>query len=206
MKRHATKKHIKTFGLFLGLVALGLVGVKGVCAEKKVTEEVDVKFTFNSTLSMTVSGESMLIGEVTPGNTGESDELTVKVETNSTSGYYLAATAGSADKQYTDLKHEEKESVFKSMDVSAGVSDLKEAEDSSWGFRYAIGADADLSSSKYNGLPLDASDEGQTGSRLVDAENSDGDNTVKCNIGVKAGPGMEAGTYTNVINFYAVAK
>lgn len=199
MIRHTNKK-TKLFGVLFGLAVLGLtIGAANVSAEgKTATEEVPVQFTFNSTLNLTVSEDNMTISQLAPGLTAESNTVTLTVDTNNASGFYLSATAGGENTDLTSSNG----SKFTSM---AAESDLSSAANQTWGFAYAVGS-ADLAASKYNGLPLDGKDQGATGKKLINANNPSADKTVKCKIGAKAGPATAAGTYTNVVNFYLVAQ
>ena len=97
MKCHTTKKQTWIFGILFVFTAVvfSAVGARLVNAEGKTqTQEVDVKFTFNSVLNLTIDKQKVVITDLMPGNAKESDTAKLTIETNSPSGYYLSATAG----------------------------------------------------------------------------------------------------------------
>ena len=54
----------------------------------------EVKFTFNPTLSINISSSDLVIDNLTPGTTGDSNIINVSVATNASHGYTLSATVG----------------------------------------------------------------------------------------------------------------
>ena len=207
MNRHTTKKQTWVFGiLFVFTAALfGITGAKLVNAEgKTATEDVDVKFTFNSMLKLDMDKEGITISELLPGNAKESDEVKLTITTNAEGGYYLSATAGTKGGD-ANLNNENGDK-FTMMAPDADKATINDADDSTWGFAYVKGAGGDLSKSHFNGLSLDADDSGATGVKLIDANSNTDEKVVKFKIGAKAGLTTTYGTYTNQLNFYAVTK
>ena len=206
MKCHTTKKQTWIFGILFVFTAVvfSAVGARLVNAEGKTqTQEVDVKFTFNSVLNLTIDKQGVVITDLMPGNAKESDTAKLTIETNSPSGYYLSATVGQKDGK-TDLTGAS--GKFTMMATNANIANISDAAASTWGFAYAKGESGDLSKSAFNGLGLDAGDNGATGTKLIDAASNDADKVVKFKVGAKAGPTTPAGTYSNQLNFYAVTK
>lgn len=208
------KRHTKTKNGIFGLIAFGLMLVLGVTAVHPTwavmtkTQDVDVQFTFNSTISLTVDQQKMTIESMNSGMASDSSEILLTVDTNNASGYYVSATAGTQETS-TDLENEDEElSAFKFTIL--GVEDSKqtaeEMDDNTWGIACAPGAETDLNSQPYFGLPQDGKDNGATGKQILTAQDWKGEKKVKCRFGVKASPTMAAGTYKNVVNFYAVAN
>ena len=206
MKRH-TNKNIKSFGLGLIVLALLAVGAVSFClpswAAETKKQEVDVKFTFNPTISLTVSEETIEISGLSAGTAGESKPVTVSVATNNANGYYLSATAGTKEGN-TDLVSKAGNGKFTHLDSSAS-SELTAMKDNTWGVAYAESG-SDIAASKFKGLPLDGADNGATGTRLLEASSAADNKSVQVKVGAKAGATLPAGTYTNKINFYAVSK
>lgn len=202
MKRH-TNKHITLFGLIISvLTVFGVAGASSVNAETTKTEEVELQFTLNPTLNLTVSSQEMKISDLMPGNAKDSNEITVTVTSNVVGGYYLAATAGTSS---TDTKLKSGASAIESLDTTANLNNMTEAGSNTWGFRYAVGESA-LTNSKYNGLPKDGGDNGATGTKLTTTQDPAKTETVKCQVGVKVDSTLPPGTYQNVVNFYAVSN
>lgn len=207
MKRHTNKQKKLLSVVVLGLVALGLAGVGKVRAAETKTSNVDVKFTVNSTMNVTIDKETMTVSELMPGTSGESDVATVTVKSNAVGGYYLSATAGTHETD-TSLKQDAAgvEKSIESIDTKADLENLSGQTGNKWGFRFTTGDEAGLTSMHYNGLPQDGNDGGKTGTQLVNVTSPTPDQKVKCQVGVKVDSDLPAGTYKNVVNFYVVAN
>ena len=204
MKRHANKK-IKFFSILLGFVAMGgLIGIHDTDAIDK-TEDVNVKFTFNSTLKLDIDQNSITISDLMPGTAKESNGVKLTISTNNSGGYYLSATAGKKSTN-TNLNRNGGGGAFQNMETTANFSSISAAKDNTWGFAFVTGANGDLSKGTYFGLPQDGEDNGQTGKRLITATDQNGEKVVKFKIGAKANMAMPAGTYSNEIHFYAVTN
>ncbi len=182
----------------------------------KATAEADVQFTFNSTITLTINGKSegvdgITIGSLLPGATGESDPVTVKVDTNNATGYKLTATAGTKSTN-TDLSGGGLTFKFTMLTCEQdncsdeNGQELSAMSDDTWGVAFVEG-EGSFGTTKYTGLPQDQDDQGATGKELLskDAPSAEG-NSVQVKVGAKAGATMQPGTYTNVINFYATAN
>lgn len=198
MKRH-TNKHREIFGLIVAAVAalgLGVLAQQMVWADDTQTSEVNVQFTFGSVLSLTADKETISIEGLAPGTSKESDPVTVTVDTNNTSGFYVSATAGTSSTN-TDLVGDG-EAKFTHLGTEETKSKLEDLADNTWGISYQ--------NDEYTGLPQDGNDQGETGKKILDVSTWNGAKTVKVKVGAKAGATLPAGTYKNVINFYAVTK
>ncbi|MBR2839820.1 hypothetical protein IKE82_00600 [Candidatus Saccharibacteria bacterium] len=170
--------------------------------------DTNIDFTINPTISMTVSGD-LIIDNLTPGSSSDSNIIEVGVSTNASHGYYLSATVGS-NSTNTNLTHSENNN-YKFTSLSSNVSSLSNFNDNEWGYSYStdggtnwISGSQGSTTSGYNGLPLDGNDSGATGITLVDTTTPLATNQVKFKIGAKASNTQASGTYTNTINFYAV--
>ena len=165
------------------------------------SSNVDVGFTFNPTVSINLSGD-LLINNLAPNSSADSNTVNVTVTTNNANGYTLLATAGTSSTD-TNLTNTTNSSYkFTSISTAANLSNL--TTNNTWGFSYSTNNGSTWSN--YTGLPKDNDDEGATGKQLAKTTSQSQNLPIQVKIGAKAGPEQAAGTYTNVINFYAVAN
>ena len=216
------------------IITLGLVGlILNVGDGSAVTYQsnVGVNFTFNPSISLSVS-DNLNVDNLTPGGSSDSNIITVGVTTNSVAGYTLSATVGNKTDASTALTNTANSSyTFTNLATTPGVAaNLSAFGDNKWGYSYckdtptncgsggsatwisgSVGADGAAGSSVagYAGLPLDNNDNvderGMGGITLINTTSSADSDSVQFKIGAKAGSTQPAGTYTNVINFYAVS-
>ncbi len=170
----------------------------------------DVEFTFNPTISVSLSDANLIIDNLTPGSSSDSNVITVEVATNAGYGYYMTATAGTKTTN-TNLTSTTSSNLF--TNVSTDAATLNDLAANSWGYSYSkdngttwISGDTNNPSSGYNGLPLDNDDSGATGIILANTDSFTNSSSIKFKIGAKASPTQATGTYTNTINFYAVTN
>ncbi len=216
--------------LFSTGVVVSLIGVNAVSAVT-YQSNVGVNFTFNPSISLSVS-DNLNVDNLTPGNSSDSNIVTVGVTTNSVAGYTLSATVGNKTDASTALTNTANNSyTFTNLATTPGVAaNLSAFGDNKWGYSYckdtptncgsggsatwisgSVGVDgaAGASVAGYAGLPLDnndnASERGMGGITLINTTSSADSDSVQFKIGAKAGSTQPAGTYTNVINFYAVS-
>lgn len=165
------------------------------------SSNVDVGFTFNPTVSINLSGD-LLINNLAPSSSADSNTVNVTVTTNNANGYTLLATAGTSSTD-TNLTNTTNSSYkFTSISTAANLSSL--TTNNTWGFSYSTNNGSTWSN--YTGLPKDNDDEGATGKQLAKTTSQSQNLPIQVKIGAKAGPEQAAGIYTNVINFYAVAN
>ena len=198
MKSHirllATLSIVSLGGLF---VPLGSLFISPHSSALSYQDSVDVEFTFNPSISVTVSGD-LVIENLAPGSSSDSNIIDVSVATNNISGYVLTATAGNTSHTNTDLTKSGIENKFSSVATNADLASI--TTDNTWG--YSFSNNAGSSWTNYSGLPLYTA---ETGKELVSVDT----NTVtpiKFKIAAKASTNQPAGTYTNVVNFIAVAN
>lgn len=206
MKRH-TNINIRKIGLGVFVLAILLFGGVAFCqpswANVTKTQDVKVRFTFNSTLNLSVSQDTITIGSLASGTVEESEPVTISVATNNAGGYYLSATAGTKGEN-TDLVNSSTSTKFTHLGSDASKTAKDELEDNTWGVAFTDGGSEVFKS--YTGLPLDGGDEGASGKKLLETTTAADSKNVKLKVAAKAGAAQAAGTYTNKINFYAVAK
>ena len=193
------RKSLYLFGFISLLLCVGSLGIicKVDSSALSYQDSVDVEFTFNPSISVTVSGD-LVIENLAPGSSSDSNVIDVNVATNNISGYVLTATAGNTSHTNTDLTKSGIENKFSSVATNANLSSI--TTDNTWG--YSFSNNAGSSWTNYSGLPLYTA---ETGKELVSVDT----NTVvpiKFKIAAKASTNHPAGTYTNVINFIAVAN
>lgn len=154
--------------------------------------EVGIGFTFNPTLSVSLSSSDLVIPNLTPGSSSDSNSINVSVATNASYGYTLSVNASS---DY--LTHSNNTNTFSGIATDADLASL--TTDNTWGYSTSI--DNSSSWSNYNGLSS------STNTTLIDNSNTaDSTGNIDFKIGAKAGSTQASGIYTNTINFIAVSK
>ena len=171
----------------------------------------DVEFTINPSINVSLSSNNLLISDLTPGTSSDSNIITVNVSTNAGYGYYLAATAGTSTGNTNLVNTNDSSRVF--TNLSSNKASLSNFSDNTWGYSYStdngtswISGNNDAATAGYNGLPLDNNDNGATGIQLASTDSYVSTNSIKFKIGAKASTTQSGGTYTNTVNFYAVAN
>ena len=196
-----SKNIIRLYLLILTLSFLSITLSFDVHATLKFQTTQPVQFTFNPTLSLNVSGD-LIVNNLTAGDNADSNEITVAVNTNVASGYYLTATAGTASTTTNLVNTSNNRYTFTSLATNASLDDMSSANDNEWGYAFKVGSNT---YSNYSGLPLDNDDSGKTGAVLVNTSDPADSKVVTFKIGAKAATGQPAGEYTNIVNFYAVS-
>ena len=179
-------------------------------------DSVDLDFTFNPALNLTITGGDLNIDGITPGNYHDSNIITVTSGSNSVTGYTLYANVGSNTIDYTDLRissnNANAANIFTSLSSNKGT--LASFDGGTWGYSYSTDAgttwisgdfdDPNVSShTGYNGLPLYS---GNGGVKLAKTTAPSNPSTIQFKIGAKAANEQVAGTYTNTVNFISVGN
>ena len=169
------------------------------------------EFTFNPAISVSLSSSDLQINDLTPGNASDSNTITATVATNAGYGYYLAATAGTPGGN-TNLTNTA-DNTYSFTSLSSNAANLNSIPDNKWGYAYStdngttwISGDNGSATTGYNGLPLDANDNGVTGVKLLSSNAFATSGSVKFKIGARASASQASGTYTGTVNFYAVTN
>lgn len=183
-----------------GFIALG-TGVSATEVELPEVErtetsvtnsgEVDVEFTFDPVLTLSLSESDIVIADLIPGSVKNSNTVGITVKTNNQAGYLLSATVGSETNDYRDLLHTDGVTAFASVDEGANLTALSA---STWGYSINSGTN-------FSGLAK--WDEPATKLRTSTGASNETTNFL---IGAKAAAGQLSGDYTNVINFIAVTN
>ena len=162
---------------------------------------VGVGFTFNPTLSVNISSSDLVISNLAPGTTNDSNTINVSVATNAAYGYTLSTIMNGDN---NDLTHANGTNIFSSIATNADLSSLDNSEDTNiWGYSYKDNTVVSPTWSNYNGLSSSNS------ATLLDANTNNtgtGIDSIDFKIAAKAASTQASGTYTGVINFTAVTK
>ena len=154
--------------------------------------ETNINFTFNPTLSINISHSDLVIDNLAPGTTGDSNTINVSVATNAAYGYTLSAIMNGNN---NNLTHTNGTNIFSSIATDASLSSL--TTDNTWGYSYKLSNDTNWNN--YSGLST------ETSKTLVDS-NDQTAIPIDFKIGAKASSTQPSGTYTGTINFTAVTK
>ncbi|MBQ8156351.1 hypothetical protein IJ101_01005 [Candidatus Saccharibacteria bacterium] len=159
-------------------------------------DEVDVQFTFNPALSVTISDGDIIIPNLGVGTRDNSNEIAITVTTNNIAGYQLSATVGnSTTYDYRELKHETTNTaLFNSLAVGTTLNQL--STPSTWGYSTDSGT-------SYSGLPKY---DDTTNVAILNDSTASGTETTNFLIGAYADQNQLAGDYRNVINFNIVTN
>ena len=181
----------------------GIIGVNYVSAVTYQTG-VGVSFTFNPKLTLTLSSSNLVISNLAPGTSDNSNEIAITVSTNAAYGYNLSATVGnSTTYNNTDLTHTSGVSSGKFTSIAFEsnpanyISSI--SSNNTWGYSIDSGT-------KYNGLPLYSDTTNIATLKSTDTTPATGTDTVNFLIGAKASTTQPTGDYKNVINFIAVTN
>ena len=177
--------------------------VRNASADMQVDKTMNVQFTFDSTLSMTLEdGGNLVISDLAPGVSRESAPVTIKTKTNNATGYVLSAKVGGKVKVGDDggeLNFTSTNLVASEDTISAYFESIQSANavlgNGEWG--YKVGSDTD-----YKGFA-------DTATAVVLKQSSTASLTadeVKFRIGAHAATGQPSGTYQNVITFTSTAN
>ena len=156
------------------------------------SSNVGIGFTFNPTLSVNISSSDLVIPNLAPGTTNDSNTINVSVATNAAYGYTLSAIMNGNN---SNLTHTNGTNVFSSIDTGANLSSL--TTDNTWGYSYKLSNDTNWNN--YSGLS------NETNKTLIDS-NDQTAIPIDFKIAAKAASTQASGTYTGTINFTAVTN
>lgn len=169
----------------------------------------NIGFTFNPTLSLSVSGD-LIIPNLTPGSSSDSNSITVSVATNTAYGYTLTSTVGS-DNNSNDssignnsrnlVNSADSTNTFVSLDYGSSIVDKTSFNDNTWGYSYSL--NNGINWRPYSGLPLYSDTTKST--VLYNTYNAASSTSLDFKIAAKSSTTQASGEYNNIINFYAVS-
>ena len=156
---------------------------------------INPEFTINPAINVSLSSADLIINDLEPGTTKDSNIITVTVSTNNSSGYTLGSTVGnSTTYDYDALKNNvDNTKSFTNLTSTGSLTAGK------WGYSYSN--DNGTNWSTYNGLPLYST----TPVEIASSTSATTTNT-QFKIGAYATTGQAAGEYNNVVNFIATAS
>ena len=194
------------FGLLTILFSLAIPGNVYVSA-LGYQNNVDISFTFLPYIAVNIS-DDLVIENLTPGTSSDSNIITVSVNSNNIVGYDLKATVGDSTHNYTDLRLSSSDTTNIFSSLSSNVSTLASFANNTWGYSYSadngvswVSGNTGSTNTGYNGLPLYTN----TGVILADVSTATS-SSIKFKIGAKANPAQISGDYTNIINFTMTPK
>lgn len=187
----------KIITLSLVIIMLSFINIINTSA-LSYQGDAEIKFTFNPTLSINISSSDLVISNLTPGTTSDSNTINVSVATNASHGYTLAATVGDSLHNNTNLTHTNGNNIFSSIATDASLSSL--ATDNTWGYSYRLSNNSNSNAwSNYSGLS------NETSKTLVNTDSQIA-KPIDFKIAAKASSTQASGAYTNTINFIAISK
>ena len=120
------------------------------------SSNVGIGFTFNPTLSISLSSNDLVIPNLVPGSIEDSNSINVSVATNAAYGYTLSANVGDDIHNNSNLTHSNNTDIFSSIATDANLSSLDDSEDSNiWGYSYKNNTVVSPVWSNYNGKDMD---------------------------------------------------
>ena len=173
------------------------------------SSDVNIGFTFDPTISISVSGD-LLIPNLTPGNSADSNSITVSVATNTAYGYTLTSTVGSSNSNNGNSTGNNSRNLvnsidnnqsFTSLDYGSNIADKTNFNDNTWGYSYSLNNSNNWR--PYSGLPLYSDVNHST--VLYSTYDAAGSVSLDFKIAAKSSTTQASGEYTNIINFYAVS-
>jgi len=197
---------------------ISLCAINDSASALTYSDNVNMQFTFNPTISINISGD-LTIDDLVPGSYSDSNIITVTTATNNVTGYTLTSNVGNSNHNYTDLRLDSSNTtnVFSNLTTNKATLDTFPSDTNTWGYSYSvdngtnwISGDYDSNSNNptngYNGLPLYSSLSPTTSGIKLAETNTNTTSTILFKIGARSTNNQVAGTYTNVINFYATAN
>ena len=187
----------KIYILYIATISiLSLVYINNTSA-LDYSSNIDIGFTFNPTLSISLSSSDLVISNLKPGTTEDSNSINVSIATNAAYGYTLSANVGDDIHNNSNLTHTNNTNIFSSIDTNADLASLD--TDNTWGYTSKLSNETAWSN--YSGLS------NSSNAILLDNSNAaDSTGDIDFKIAAKAGSTQPSGEYTGTINFTAVTK
>ena len=200
----------KQYISYIVITILSLTNILNINIVSALSYEsnIGVGFTFNPTLSVSISPDDLVISNLVPGSILDSNVINVSVASNASYGYTLSATVGNNSNYNSDslINSIDSNKVFSNVAVDANLSSLNDSTSTNiWGYSYKDNTVDTPTWSSYNGLPLYSSTNPTT---LIDlnSNTSTGTSSLDFKIAAKASTTQPSGAYSNIINFMAVSK
>lgn len=219
MTSHFTGK-VRNITLALIIIILSFVNItlcfSNIFSSNNVSalsysSDVNIGFTFNPTISLSISPDNLTISDLIPGTAAESNTITVNVATNTAYGYHLTANVGSNTTNYntTNLVHASSatstltsNATFASLAYGSSVANKDNLSTNTWGYSYSL--DSGTTWKPYSGLPLYS--DANHSAELISTYNPADSKSIDFKIAASTSNTQPSGEYTNIINFYAVTN
>lgn len=191
-----TQKQKLTY--ILGLIIGGVVLAQGVSA-LTYQSEVSPEFTWDPSLSISLSSSELQIASLVPGGSAKSNNVVVSVNTNNEYGYTLQATVGNTGNNSNELRlNGTSTSTGEKFTMISASGSLSAGE---WGYTTDDGTTyKPLSNSTTTIINKTTNASGTA------ATGYQGTVSTNFKIGASATTNQASGNYTNVINFTAVTN
>ncbi len=161
------------------------------------SNDVNVRFTFNSEINIVIDSADIEILDLAPGTSSDSNVVGITISTNNVVGYTASATVGNSTYNTTSMTHTNGVDSFTSIATDASQASLN--TDNTWG--YTTSLDNGSSWANLSGLPIYT----ETPKEIA-TTTSPANDAIKFKINAKASTSQTAGDYKNVINFTVVAN
>jgi len=192
MKKNIIK--ILTLGSLIGCCFYG--GFVSATSNITYQTTVNPEFVINDSISVALSSADLVISDLVPGQSADSNIITVTVSSNAPNGYSLGSTVGDSETYDTDTLVHTNGSV---SDTFANMTAAGSLTAGKWGYSYS--SDSGTTWSTYNGLPLYTSEPVE-----IANSSSAGTTSTQFKIGAYATTQQIAGEYNNIVNFIATAE
>ena len=164
------------------------------------SSNIGIGFTFNPTLSISLSSSDLTIDNLKPGTTENSNSINVSVATNAAYGYMLSTNVGDDIHNNSNLTHTNNTDIFSSIATDANLSSLDDSDESNiWGYSYKNNIASTPTWSNYSGLS------NSVNKALFNTDSNAG-GSIDFKIAAKASSTQPSGEYTGTINFIAITK
>ena len=210
---HHLSNRAKNCSLFasLALSATALLFSNNFAYAEVSSSFANASVTVSDTIRLTLTGGDLVINNLIPGVSADSNIITATVTSNSPYGFHLSATTGT--KNGTTSLINTTDSNFSFTNLNTNKATLNDFSDNTWGYSYStdngtnwVSGDYGTTQSGYNGLSLDNDDSGAAGTTLFNSDTYTNSTAVKFKIGAKSSRTQASGTYTGTVTFYAVTN
>ena len=172
-------------------------------------------FTLLPSISVSLSSASLagsadlVISDLLPNTSSDSNEIIVNVESNNSTGYVLNSSVGSSTNPYStygrNLTNTTSDNyTFASLDYNDSKESL--TDPNTWGYSYSDQTVATPTWSSYSGLPLYSDTTNIATLKSSNTPSSANGDNIGFKIAAKASITQGSGEYTNIINFIAVGN
>lgn len=204
---------VKSIFSVVAILAIWAVLIQGVATTDVFAlgyqSSVDLEFTFEPVLAISLSSADLLISNLAPGASAYSNTISVNVSTNNIAGYTLSAKVGDGNTYTNDkLTNASSSTVFDNLSSSSNLT-LSQFNDNVWG--YALGtidSNTTYSGLVYNTDTVINATTNNTGTAASSGcvSTCSGTNNTNFTIAAKASSTQVSGDYSNVIIFTVVGN